>query len=301
MTTGISVGRKAELNINSQTICFGMVKLQSFREIVENTANHICGDNDPSIENVTKGRHMIMGQIVVDITQPNLDVILPLLGVTVSGGDSYELGAADDVVSFAMDINMVGSFHAITGCYTASWGIMGQKGGRPVRLVWNIVGSAETEAGSFTPAMIDFAKPFAFTHTTCTISGAGANTARPIDRFQVYVDNGLVTEHNNSVNLTDATPGDRRSAFITSVPYAGVHDDLHWTLIDDDGGKQSVLTLNNTIKTVTITMPKGLTDGKVGPIEGKGKQIRTPVSFNLFKYDAAGTRTTGMTIAITAS
>jgi len=301
MTTGISVGRKAQLNINNQTICFGMVKLQSFREIVENTANHMCGDPDPGIENVTKGRHMIMAQIAVDITQPILDVILPLLGITNSGGDSYELGQFDDVTSFSLDLNMVGAYHSITGCYTASWGIMGQKGGRPVRMVWNIVGSAETEAGTFTEAFVGFAKPFAFTHTTCTISGAGVDTARPIDRFQVQVDNGLVTEHNNSVNLTDATPGDRRAVFITSVPYAGVHDDLHWTMIDDDGGKQSVLTLNNSVKTVTITMPKGLSDAAVGPIEGKGKQIRTPVSFNLFKYDAAGTRTTGMTIAITAS
>lgn len=301
MTTGISVGRKAQLNINSQTMCFGTVKLDTFREIVENTENHICGDADPGVENVTKGRHMIMAQIVVDITQPVLDVVLPLLGITDLGGNSYELGASDDVTSFSLDIDMVGSIHAITGCYTASWGIQGQKGSRPVRLIWNVVGSDESEAGSFTPAMIDFAKPFAFTHTSCTISGASEGTSRPIDRFQVFVNNGLVTEHNNSITLTDATPGDRRAAFITSVPYTSTHDDLHWTLIDDDGGKQSVITLDNGVKVLTITMPKGLTDGRVGPVTGKGDQIRTPVSFNLFKYDNAGTRTTGLTLAITDS
>ena len=300
MTTGISVGRKARLNINSDTICFGTVKLESFREIVENTENHMCGDADPAVENVTKGRHMIMAQIVVDITEPILAVILPLLGITDEGSDVYSLGATDDVTAFTLGIDMVGSIHTISNCYTAAWGIQGQKGGRPVRMVWNVVGSSEAE-GTFTPAMVDFAKPFAFTHTTCTISGASVNTSRPIDRFNVFVDNGLVTEHNNSVTLTDATPGDRRAVFVTSVPYTSAHDDLHWTLIDDDGGLQSVIVLNNSVKTVTITMPKGISEGKVGPITGKGKQIRTPVSFNLFKYDNAGTRTTGLTVAVTNS
>jgi hypothetical protein len=235
----------------------------------------------------------------MDLTEPVFTYLLPLFGITDLGAGSFELGATDDVTAFSVDLDMVGTVHSLTNCYTASFGIMGQKGSRPVRLIWNIVGSDESEGTTPVADMLDFAKPFAFVHTSLTVSGASADTSRPPDRFQIFVDQGLVTEHNNSITLTDATPGDRRAVFITSIPYTSAHDDLHWTLIDDDGGKQSVITLNNGTKTITITMPKGLSEGKVGPITGKGSQIRVPLSFNLFKYDNAGTRTTGLTFAIT--
>lgn len=301
MTTGISASRKARININSSTVCFGMVKLKSVREVVQNTENHICGDPDPAVENITKGRKLISAQLVMDITQPLLDVVLPLLGINDLGGNAYELGATDDVTAFSLTIDLVGAIHSITNCYTASFGFSGQKGDRPCRMIWNVVGSDETEAGTLSEAMIDWAKPFAFTHTTCTVSGASVDTARPIDRFQIFCDNGLVTEHNNSVTLTDATPGDRRTVFATSVPYTSSHDDLHWTIRDDDGGKQAVIVLDNTVKVVTFTMPRGIGKGEVGEVLRKGDQIRTPLTFDLFRYDNSGTRVSPLHIAITNS
>ncbi len=301
MTTGVSAARRARVNINSSTICWSMVKLDVIREIVENTEEHMCGDLDPAIENVTKGRKLISIQMAMNITQPILDVVLPLLGITDLGGNAYELGKTDDVTSFGLIIDLVGAIHNVTDCYTASFGFTGQKGDRPCRLIWNVIGTDETEAGTFTEAMIDWAKPFSFTDTDCTISGASVDTSRPIDRFQIFCDNQLVSEHNNSVTLTDATPGDRRSIFATSVPYAGVHDDLHWSIIDDDSGKQAVIVLNNTVKTVTFTMPRGLGRGEVGDITRKGGQVRTPVKFQLYKYDNSGTRVSPLGIAITNS
>jgi hypothetical protein len=301
MTTGISVGRRARLNINDSSVCIGTFKPKFFREVVTNIDGHICGDLDPPVENITRGRQMIMAQMTFDITEPLLDLVLPLLGITDLGGDAYELGATDDVVSFSITADMVGTIHALSNCYTASFGFIGQKGDRPSRLIWNVIGSSEAETGTFTPDPIDFGKPFAFTHTTCTISGTGLNTARPIDRFQIFVDCNLVTEHNNSITLTDATPGDRRAVFATSVPYTSSHDDLHWVIRDDDGGKQAVIVLNNGTKTVTFTMPRGIGQGETGEVEGKANQIRTPVSFNLFRYDNSGTRVSPLHIAITDS
>lgn len=301
MTTGISVGRKARLNINDDTVCIGTFSPKVFKEVVTNIDGHICGDLDPPVENLTRGRQMIAAQMTFDITEPLLDVVLPLLGITSLGSDVYELGKADDVTAFNLTADMVGSIHTLTNCYTASFGFIGQKGDRPSRLIWNVVGSSETEAGSFTEDHLTFGKPFAFTHTTCTISGSGTDTARPIDRFQIFVDLNLVTEHNNSETLTDATEGDRRAVFATSVPYTSSHDDLHWTIKDDDGGKQAVIVLDNGTKTVTFTMPRGIGQGEIGEVGGKANQIRVPLSFNLFRYMSGGTRVSPLKIAITDS
>ena len=295
----ISVGRQGRLNINAKTLCFTKAIPMSTREIVANLENVICGDIDPPIQRMQKGREIVGWQFEFDFTWPILEVWLPLLGITNLGSNVFELGATDLAVAFPVQVDLRGALHDIDAAYVTKWAFRGSKGSRPSSLSVEIIGSQETEGTTFTPDKVAYGDMFSFTHSSMTLeNGAGSDIARAFDRFLIQVDNKLVAEHNNSVFVTDATIGDRQAVLATSVPYVAAHDDLYWDYKDDEDGKKSVVTLDNGTKSVAFLMPTGMAVAKPGSITGMADQIRTPITLLLGRSDNVGTRVSPLKITV---
>jgi hypothetical protein len=301
LTQNIAVGRNAQLNINAKTLCFARAVPRSTREIVSNPENQMCGDIDPVIDRVTKGRHMVAWSFFIDITWAQVQVVFPLLGLTDGAGPGpWSMGATDEVTGFPVVINFGDIRHTIADAVVARWALRGQKGSKPVQMQIDIVGDTEVTGAAFVEDFLAFDAEYAFHHATLTLEDdagpPGADTSRTFDRFMLQVDNGLVLEHNNSVTLTDATIGDRKCIFATSVPYITAHDELYEDYRDNDGGKKAVFVLSNGVKILTFTIPTGVPIAKPASIMGKADQIRTPVTLWAHRSDSVG-RVAPMTIA----
>ncbi len=296
----VTAGRKARLNIGGKTLCFAKATPMSTREIVSNADKNMCADIDPSIKRAQKGRQIVGWKLQLDLTWPIMEVVLPLLGVTDLGSNVYEMGATDEVVSFAMQLDMGGTLHDIDDCVSGKYALRGSKGGAPISLEWDVVGSEEDKGSTFTVDKVAFGDEFVFSRTLYTLENdAQADELRTADRFMIQVDNKLIVEHNNSEFITDATIGDRQGVFATSLPTNAANDDLYFSYRDDDDGKNSTVTLVNDLKTCLFEMPAGLAVAKPGSMTGKGDQIRTPVTMLLHRDDNAGTRIAPLKITVT--
>jgi len=292
----IAVGRQARLNINGKTICFSKAVPRSTREIVTNQDNTMCNDIDTGINRAQKGRIIVGWSLYFDITWPIVEVVFPLLGVTNTTG-VFTLEAADDFATFPVDIDLVGAVHDINNAICAGWAIQGTKGGRPIQMRMDIIGETEDElSGAFAVSNVLFGAEFAFTHSSLTIENdSAADRARGFDRFMLEVNNNPVIEYNNSITMTDAVIGNREVKFATSVPYVPAEKDLYFDHRDANDGRQSVLVLDNDSKILTFTMPAGMSVAKPASAMGKAQQLRTPVTFLLFRDDD-GSRIPPLTI-----
>lgn len=293
----IAVGRQARLNINGKTLCFARAVPRSTREIVTNQDNTMCADIDTDINRAQKGRIIVGWSLYFDITWPIVEVVFPLLGVTGGASGPWTLGATDSLATFPIDIDLVGAVHDINNAICAGWSIQGTKGGRPIQMRLDIIGETEDElSGSFAESKVAFGAEFAFTHSSLTLENdSSTDRARAFDRFMLEVKNNPVIEFNNSVTLTDALIGNREARFATSVPYVPAEKDLYFDHRDADDGRKSVLVLDNASKVLTFTMPAGMSVAKPASADGKNRQLRTPVTFLLFRDDD-GSRVPPLTI-----
>jgi len=293
----IAVGRQARLNINGKTLCFSKAVPRSTREIVTNQDNTMCGDIDTDINRAQKGRIIVGWSLYFDITWPIVEVVFPLLGVTGGAAGPWTLEAADDFTTFPVDIDLVGAVHDINNAICSGWSIQGTKGGRPIQMRMDIIGETEEElSGSFAESKVAFGAEYAFTHSSMTIENdADTDRARAFDRFLLEVNNNPVIEYNNSITMTDALIGNREIRFATSVPYVPAEKDLYFDHRDADEGRNTVLVLDNGSKILTFDMPAGMSVAKPASAMGKAQQLRTPVTFLLFRDDD-GSRVPPLTI-----
>ena len=278
-----------------------MATPKSTREIVSNTENVICGDLDNPVWRAQKGRQIVGWNLKLDPTYPILNHILPLMGITDLGADTFELGATDEVVNFRVNLDFGDYVHDIADAYTSRYAFRGSKGSRPISMEWDLIGSQEI-SGSFTGTPLPAGSPFAFTHTSYDLANANnESTTRATDRFLIQVNNNLVVEHNNSILITDATIGHRESIFATSVPTNSDNEDLYFDYRDDEDGKNCVVIWDNGEKTVRFDMPKGIAVAKPPSIEGSADIIRTPVTMLLHRGLDGENRVAPLKITMTDS
>jgi hypothetical protein len=297
MGTTISVGHEVIADIDDNTVCINKLSLMDYRELVHTPDGALCGDIDNINTRVTKGRHIIRGQMEIDITGAIVDLIVPKLGVTNTSGTIYELGAADTLPSWTLDLELGGARHAITGCYWTKWAFAGTRGSRPIRFIGEFVGTDETEeALTGTKNPLDVEDIYAFTDISAfSIDSTSRATA---DRVLLQVDNDAVIEFGWSTTLTAAVIGNRTVTLTTSVAYTPTHDDLHWDVIDDTTGLAIVWTFASAQRTVSFSMPKGVGVPRFEPITGKGIQIRTSPTFFGHRSDSTGTRISPLVLTL---
>jgi len=298
--TTIAVGRQARLNINEKTLCFARAVPKSTREIVTNQDNTMCGDIDTDINRAQKGRTIVGWSLFFDLTWPIAEVVFPLLGVTGGASGPWTLEAADVLVPFPIDIDLVGEVHDIDNAVCAGWAIRGTKGSRPIQMQLDIIGETEEAlSGSFAEDKVAFGAEFAFTHSSMTIEDDAASLEeRAFDRFILAVDNNLISEFNNSITLTDVLIGNRVVRFATSIPYVPEENDLYFDHRDANDGREVVFTLNNGSKILTFNLPACMAITKPASALGKNEQLRTPVTMLGFR-DNDGSRVPPLTITPT--
>ena len=299
----ITIGREARMMLGSNTYCFGQFQNETTREIVKNP-DTICGDIDPPVNRVRKGRKIIRGTITMDPTYAQLVALLPWLGVTAVGGGEYNLGAADALMEQDCKFDLGGAQHDWSNCVVLGYAFRGSKGGRPISLQINIEGENETEGSAFANAPLAINKLYAFTDISTrqldNAGDAGTLTSRPIDRFLIQVDNRVVSEHNSSITRTGAKIGDRQAIFACSSPYTTTHKDLYWLYRDSEGSVEAKIKLANTGGSLEFFMPHTVPITKGPSVIGKADQIRTPITLEMQRGDNAGTRVSPMTMTLAA-
>jgi hypothetical protein len=298
----ITIGREARMMLGADTYCFGQFDNQTTREIVKNP-DTICGDIDPPVNRMRKGRKIVRGSIMLDPTYAQLVALLPWLGVTTVSSGVYNLGAADALLEKNCKFDLGGAQHDWSNVIVLGYAFRGSKGGRPVSLQINIEGEDETEAGSaFSDNPLAINKLYSFTDiaTRQLDNAEGSLTSRPIDRFLIQVDNRVVSEHNSSITRTGAKVGDRQAIFATSVPYTSTHKDLYWNYRDSEGSVEAKIKLTNSGGSLEFFMPHTVPITKGPSVIGKPDQIRTPVTLEMQRGDSTGTRVSPMTMTLTA-
>lgn len=298
----ITVGRQVRVKIGNNTVCIAGWQPKVTREIVKNADGSICGDMWHPVNRMRKGRRMIAGTMLFDLTGAVLTHLMAYLGLTNPSGAVYNLGATGNLVEFTMLVDMGAAVHSYSNCVVTGWALRGSKGGRPLQLQVNIVAEEETDPGgsAFADAPLTIEDIFAFVDITVSTfdNGAGTDVTLSMDRFLIQVDYGVVVEHNSSVVRTGAKAGEGTAIFATSTPYVSTRKDIYWNYRDSEGPIAGTLTFANADATVQIVMPAGVPITELPPVMGKSDQLRTPVTLDLCRDDDTGTRVAPLTLTI---
>lgn len=300
--TGISVGWEARVSIDDGVtngiVCVDKILPRHTRELVRNSEGAICGDPDLPNWRTQKGRHLIRGTLLLSPTGAVFDHLVPLLGWNeLSSLASYELGLNDTLATWDMKLDFEGSVHLLTDCICERWAIRGSKGSAPIQMQIDYIAETETEGSWGSPTALDIEDIYAYTDlTTFTIDGTSRLSA---DRFLIQVDNKPVIEYGASTTMTDAHIGPRECVIATSTPYIAAHDDMYWTVRDDETGMATVITLTSADRILTFTAAKAIGIPQLGPVLSRADQIRTPVTLLAHRSDTGpGTRVSPLTLAI---
>ncbi len=300
MGSTISVGHETIANIDGNTVCIDKIGLQNTVELVWEPDGAMCGDIDPPVNRIQKGRKMLRGFYEISVTDAINTAIIPNLGVTSVGGGVYNLGSADTLPTWNNYVDFGGSLHEITGCRWTKWRFSGSRGSRPIKFYGEWIGADESEGTQpLAQSALAINDIYGFTDLSAfTVdTGSGATSRANADRFVLEVDNGVVPEWGWSNTLTAASIGVRQMVFATSTPYVPDHDDMYWTVKDDEDGNAIVLTMTNSDGTLSFSSPTAVGIGALAPVSGKGDQIRCTPTFIGARSDSAG-RVSPLTITL---
>ena len=299
----MTVGREARIMIGSDTYCWGQFQNSTTREIVKDP-DPICGDNDHPVNRTRKGRKINRFMLSLSPTPAVLEALVPWLGITDETGGVYSLGATDALTEKDVKIAVGAAQHNYTNTIVLGYAFRASKGGRPMSLQLNLEAEDETETAigsAFADNPLAINKIFSFTDisTRQLDNVAGTLTTRPIDRFLLQVDNGVVSEWNSSTTRTGAKIGARQAIMATSVPYNATHKDVYWDYRDSEGAIEAKIKFTNSDGAVEFFAQAGVPITKGPSVLGKADQVRTPVTLDLCRTDATGTRVSPLKITLT--
>jgi hypothetical protein len=266
--TTLNVPILARVSLNGSEFCFAKVQNQSTTETIRND-QIICGHPDPEIEGDAVGREINRFVILLDITVPILEALLPKLGTTLNVG-TYESDASLGAMEVLIDYGA--TTHEYTETWVTRWAIRGGTSTMPISLELHCVATQEVDQASptFTPGDMDFI--YGFPGSTFQVAG----TSYDIDRFVFVSDRNLVFEFNSSNYITGVGLGKRNTMLATSTPYLAAKKAVYWGNKAYLLGRDVQLALTNGTNTITFQMEKAKLIPKAPDILSLQESIRLP-------------------------
>jgi hypothetical protein len=261
----------ARVSIAGSQFCFAKVINQSTTETIRNDEIN-CAHVDPEVEGDASGRELNRFVILLDITVPLLEAILPHIGTTAATGvytSSLTLSSMEVLIDYG----------ATTHGYAETWITrMVMRGGTstmPVSVELHCVATEELDVSSPTFTLATMEYIYGFPGTTFTAAG----TSYDVDRFVFAVDRNLVFEWNGSTKITGVGRGKRQSLIATSTPYIAAKKSIYWSNKTHLTGRSLALLMTNGTKTVTIAMEKAKLNARAPSIETQTESIRLPLTW----------------------
>ena len=253
MAIGAKMGHQAKLSINAINTPF-------VSETLGKTNTHMArvgirGTRSHDVDDVAMGPSGVAGTIRLEPTLIELHAIVN----HVLGGDGVvaEAATAVDII-----IDRVTNVYTYAGCKVSRLRIAGSQGGI-ITADLDIVGTTESDAGSVAePAS---AGPCIFNRCTLTLVSA----ARPVEEFELIIDNAIEPKFYNSLTATDLMERDRVVTLRTRHPYnttadSGLYDQAL-------AGATGTLVINDGSSAGTFTFGKLQVPAESASVDGKGE------------------------------
>ncbi len=214
------------------------------------------GTRSHDIDDVVEGTNTVSGQIILNPTNTDLNLIEPF--VIGSGGTVDEaLGNTSIVVDRGNDV------YTYANCKFSRMTLSGRQG-ELLRLVCDVVGRSEAATGD-APAEPSSATPFAF-HDTTSLTLAG--TARETKEFEMVIDNMMITDRfNHNQTVIDHPEGDRVVTLRTVHDWSDNTSGLYGQAV---GGATGALVLSDGTNSRTYTFGKLQVPSESPPLSDKG-------------------------------
>lgn len=233
-------------------------------------------------ELVSSGIQFFGFQVLLYPMVTELDVLLPLIGMTESPTDTFTLTDDFSSLTFSTVVDKVAKVHTYTSCKVDKAIFRGQKGGKPVSLELHILALAMTEGSSFgSPTVPTKYAPYAFNTGTMNLLG----TAYQFDRFALGIDNHCAVQHNNSEAPQSIQPTWRSINLGCSTPYTSTETSLLTTAIGSsrsDGGTGNVTMTYANFSTV-FSFANMKWEATPPSVLGKGSEIRLDQMWTIYK------------------
>lgn len=286
----MSHGSASRLAINGTEIGFVQFQDMSAQGVVDDSAQVIDGNLDPHTGNILKGIKNVGCQIVLDPGNGELDVILPLIGLAESPGNTYTSGNV--LPSFPVVVDMGEKVLTYTDCQVDMSVLQGQKGSSPIRNVLRLRGVDITvgNSGTFNPTNpLIVPAPYAFTMGVATL----ASIATQHNQFALAINNNLIVEHNNSNTATCIKPGAREITLSLSAPFNTTTAPLFTTPWGSGGSIKAAGVLAFTNGSVSSTITCGELSAIPRPPSRitKMTEIRLPLTYKVARTPSAAALT----------
>lgn len=282
-----SVGAFSKLSMNGKIIDFKAIDpADSADHLVDPSKDRITGSRIPQGDNVSPGLVSRRHHILTEPTAEEFAVLLPLMGIPVSSGNTYILG--ETVPSFPMIIDRVAKVMTYSASYVDKWILRGQKGLKPWALELQVVSLAETRgaAGSFSStALATKTGPYPFSKGTLTLDG----TEFKFDQFALAGDNHVLLRYNNAETADDAMSTGSDIILATSIPYStsseiALFDDGTAATRSDGFDGALAFTLGNVSTTFAFGNMKA--PNQLPKISSKFDEIRLPRYFSVYEQNS---------------
>lgn len=271
-------GFAAQLAINGQAMEFLSVRDLTVRELVDNGDQAIRGILDHAKERVTLGRLQIGVEVTMNPSPAELDVLLPLMGFSESPTDTFTIG--DSLTTFTTIVDKVTKVDTYTTCKIGKATFFGQRGGSPIGLRMQILGTgfSEGNAGSFSATALDADICYAFHEGTLTLQ----SSSRAFDRFEFTLDPHLMVQWNNSSTPTEICPTQRTITLAASTPYTSSESDLFTTPLSSAAGAAATLAWSRSGQSTSIALANVKAIARPPSVPGK-TEIRLPLLYRAYK------------------
>lgn len=202
------VGALAKLAIGGNRLQFIEFESNIVKELSDGSARAIRGKLDRDSNLVSEGITHVDFRIALYMTAQNLDILLPIMGMTESPTDTFTLVDALASTQVILGMNTLPEV-TLGNSFVSRWVIRGVKGGDPPRIdIWFRAYSRTEQAnGTFfnthTVPLVEY--PYAFAGGVVLTYGG---TQYGFNQYALGCNYHLVAEWNNSVNATNICPTD---------------------------------------------------------------------------------------------
>lgn len=216
-------GAASQIALNGQSFPFINMRSLVVQELMDGSTDAITGNLQSYDERWDLGIMRIGHRITLEPTPEELDVLLPLMGLTQSPTDTFTLGQS--LTSFPFIVDYVTKVHTFTNCVIGRWRLQGARGSSPIRLLLDLIGKTrptEGNAGSFSATGRKTDAPIPFSRGTMTLN----SVERQFNQFVLACDFNVAQQYNNSFLPTDLCPSNIQAYLATSVPYDSTNSSL---------------------------------------------------------------------------
>ena len=213
--------------------------------------NGIRGTRSHCSERTRAGVYTVGGQITINPSPADLDILLPYIMGADEATDTFALGESLDSHQFAILVDRGEKRFVYDYCKVNSATIRGSGGGL-IELVLDIVGKTEEASATAFPSIVPGVAandaPYTMSDADAlTLAGTGS---REMTDFEITIDNALESRVANSETVTSIDCTDRNVGFNVTVPYDSSNSDLYGQAL---AGAAGSLVIENGNMSTTFT------------------------------------------------